>query len=142
MQYQDFVRYPSARQRYWARNFVGWPQFSSTQPNDTHLVLADWERRGRLDWIITQNVDELHRSAGCQKCIELHGSSRRVVCLSCGTKSPRADFQSVLMEANPGWNVGTLQEQLAPDGDVLLPDDLIQDFVVSIICFLCVFYEC
>jgi NAD+-dependent protein deacetylase sirtuin 4 len=131
VQYQDFVRHASSRQRYWARNFVGWPRFSSFRPNSAHRCLADWESRGRLDFLVTQNVDELHRRAGSQRYIELHGSSHRVVCLSCGTKMPRADFQQVLSGANPNWNVDWMQDQLAPDGDVLLADDLVKTFVVS-----------
>ena len=49
---------------------------------------------------------------------------------------PRGKFQSILADTNPDWNVGTLQEQLAPDGDVLLSDDLVEDFVVSTLMLL------
>jgi len=131
LQYQDFIRFASARQRYWARNFVGWPRFSIFHPNLTHQCLADWELRGKIDHLITQNVDDLHRRAGNERCINLHGSLHRVICLSCGTKLPRSDFQQALSAANPDWNVNMMQEQLAPDGDVLLPDDLVTRFVVS-----------
>jgi hypothetical protein len=44
---------------------------------------------------------------------------------------PRADFQQVLSAVNPDWNVEWMQDQLAPDGDVLLADDLVNTFVVS-----------
>lgn len=128
--YQDFIKYAAARQRYWARNFVGWPQFSAIQPNATHRILADWNRRKKLDHLVTQNVDELHRKAGSSHCIELHGSSHRVVCLSCGDVKPRTELQRRFVEANPGWQVESLQDQLAPDGDVLLPDDLVRNFNV------------
>jgi NAD-dependent deacetylase sirtuin 4 len=131
VQHQDFIRFASARQRYWARNFVGWPRFSSFLPNPTHQCLADWEKRDRLDYLITQNVDKLHHRAGSQRCIELHGTSHTVACLSCHKKLSRFDFQQILSDANPAWNVEWLQEQLAPDGDVLLPDDEVQRFVVS-----------
>jgi len=136
--YQDFVKYAAARQRYWARNFVGWPRFSATQPNETHHILADWYRRCKLDYLVTQNVDELHRKAGSSHCIELHGSTHRVVCLSCGDIKPRTELQQRLTEANPGWQVESLQDQIAPDGDVLLPDDLVSNFSVSAI--LCIVY--
>jgi len=130
--YQDFVKYASARQRYWARNFVGWPRFSAIEPNTTHHILADWEQRQKLSHLVTQNVDELHRKAGSSQCIELHGSQHRVICLSCGNVKPRADLQQQLADANPSWHVETLQDQLAPDGDVLLSDDLVCSFHVSI----------
>jgi len=128
--YQDFVKYATARQRYWARNFVGWPRFSVIQPNATHHILADWERKQKLGHLVTQNVDELHRKAGSSHCVELHGSTHHVVCLSCSDVQPRAELQQRFVEANPGWHVELLQDQLAPDGDVLLPDDLVSSFRV------------
>jgi len=128
--YQDFVTYATARQRYWARNFVGWPRFSAFQPNTTHRILADWDQRQKLSHLVTQNVDELHRKAGSLHCIELHGSTHRVICLSCGDVKPRTELQQRFADANPDWHVALLQDQLAPDGDVLLPDDLICNFKV------------
>lgn len=77
VQHADFVRSASARQRYWARNFVGWPQFSSHQPNGAHLALREWETRGKLHWLVTQNVDALHAKAGSQRLTELHGCTHR-----------------------------------------------------------------
>ena len=79
MQYQEFVRNHSGRQRYWARNFVGWPKFSSFQPNIAHQTLQDWQQKGKVRHIVTQNVDSLHTKAGCADVIELHGCSHRVV---------------------------------------------------------------
>ena len=55
---------PAARQSYWARNFVGWPRWSSFSPNQAHRSLYQWEREGRLKHIVTQNVDQLHYRAG------------------------------------------------------------------------------
>lgn len=40
IQYQEFVKYPKVRQRYWARNFIGWPRFSSIEPNATHHAIT------------------------------------------------------------------------------------------------------
>lgn len=56
IQHQEFVKYPAIRKRYWARNFVGWPKFSSVEPNISHLTLASWERKGKVTSIVTQNV--------------------------------------------------------------------------------------
>ena len=64
MMYQEFTKSSSARQKYWARNFVGWPWFSKAQPNDSHLALYEWEQSGRVSNIVTQNVDRLHHKAG------------------------------------------------------------------------------
>lgn len=79
IQHAEFLRSARARQRYWARNFVGWPQFSSYQPNAAHLALREWEILGKLHWLVTQNVDALHVKAGSQRLTELHGSTHRFV---------------------------------------------------------------
>lgn len=62
-----------ARQSYWARNYIGWPRFSTFQPNITHLTLAEWEKKGKIQCVVTQNVDRLHHKAGSTKVHELHG---------------------------------------------------------------------
>ena len=77
VQHQDFVKSALKRQRYWARNYAGWPIFSSHLPNQGHHVLADLEKAGRLHWLVTQNVDSLHSKAGSKRLTELHGSTRR-----------------------------------------------------------------
>ena len=76
-------------------------------------------RLGLLAGIITQNVDGLHQAAGASGVTELHGSLHRVICLSCGQRTPRTELDRRLAEANPGWD-----EQPAalinPDGDAVL----------------------
>jgi NAD-dependent deacetylase len=53
------------------------------QPNEAHLALAELERRGLVKAVITQNIDRLHRLAGSERVIEVHGSIERSVCLEC-----------------------------------------------------------
>ena len=62
----------------------------NAKPNPGHLALAELERRGKLHALITQNIDELHQLAGNspQKVIEVHGTMRKVVCMSCGMTAP------------------------------------------------------
>jgi len=62
----------------------------TARPNAGHLALAGLERRGRLHALITQNIDELHQQAGNSpdKVIEVHGTMRKVVCMSCGITAP------------------------------------------------------
>jgi NAD-dependent deacetylase len=52
-------------------------------PNGAHLALVELERRGRLDAVVTQNVDMLHRRAGTRELIEVHGSIATASCLDC-----------------------------------------------------------
>ena len=60
------------------------------QPNAGHLALVDLEKRGKLHALITQNIDELHQMAGNapDKVLEVHGTMRKVVCMSCGMTAP------------------------------------------------------
>jgi NAD-dependent deacetylase len=62
----------------------------NAKPNAGHLALAALERRGKLHALITQNIDELHQVAGNspQKVLEVHGTMRKVVCMSCGMLAP------------------------------------------------------
>lgn len=53
-------------------------------PNAAHVFLAELERAGKLDAVITQNIDGLHQLAGSRKVLELHGSIHRNTCLGCG----------------------------------------------------------
>ena len=59
-------------------------------PNPGHHALVELERRGRLDTLITQNVDGLHLRAGTSpdKLVEIHGTTREVMCLSCDDRAP------------------------------------------------------
>ena len=62
----------------------------SAAPNAGHRALAALEKRGKLHALITQNIDELHQQAGNSpdKVIEVHGTMRKVVCMSCGMTAP------------------------------------------------------
>ncbi|WP_197532743.1 SIR2 family NAD-dependent protein deacylase [Symmachiella macrocystis] len=84
--YDDFVRYPESRYEYWRQKSIAHREFASAQPNVGHTVLADWETAGRLDGVITQNIDGLHQAAGSQQVLELHGTARFVACLECESR--------------------------------------------------------
>ena len=115
VQHADFVQSERWRQRYWARSQLGYPEFQTAAPNLAHHTLAEWERRGRLVGLITQNVDRLHQRAGHRRVIDLHGRLDRVVCLDCGSEVARADLQVRLEANNP--QVADLNFTPAPDGD-------------------------
>lgn len=70
--YKEFCNSEAIRRRYWARNYIGWPRFSSLKPNITHKILKNLEYVGKVGCIITQNVDNLHSKAGSKEVIELH----------------------------------------------------------------------
>ncbi|XP_037643354.1 melanotransferrin-like isoform X1 [Sebastes umbrosus] len=128
MQHAEFLRSAKSRQRYWARNFAGWPQFSSHQPNGAHQALQRWEDRGKLHWLVTQNVDALHSKAGHKRLTELHGCTHRVMCLGCGAISAREELQKRFVALNPDW--GAKASEVAPDGDVFIEDEQVLHFRV------------
>ncbi|MFD1512631.1 SIR2 family NAD-dependent protein deacylase [Halomarina rubra] len=61
--------------------------YADAGPNAAHDALARLERTGHLDAVVTQNVDGLHRAAGSEEVVELHGNGSRVVCVDCGERS-------------------------------------------------------
>ncbi|MCF3469114.1 NAD-dependent protein deacetylase [Stenotrophomonas maltophilia] len=125
--YQAFMGEAGTRQRYWARSLLGWPRFGLARPNGTHQALAALENSGKLQLLLTQNVDGLHQRAGSHKVIDLHGRLDRVRCMGCEGRSGREDFQQRLLDANPGWDA--LEAGIAPDGDADLETDF-STFVV------------
>ena len=115
---QQFRSGVPARQRYWARAYLGWSTMGTVTPNRTHRLLARFAEEGRVGGLITQNVDGLHSAAGHSGVIDLHGRLDRVVCLGCGALSTRAELQQRLAELNPAFTATDLQ--VLPDGDVAL----------------------
>jgi NAD-dependent SIR2 family protein deacetylase len=80
---------------------VGWVGVDRARPNAAHYALADLERAGKIDLLITQNVDRLHQKAGSQHVVDLHGRLDQVICLNCGEQESRQSFQARLLQANP-----------------------------------------
>ena len=134
MTYQVFTREPAARQRYWARSHVGWHVVADAEPNAGHRAVAALQRAGLLRGVVTQNVDGLHTAAGARDVVELHGALSRVVCLDCGDLSDRSELDARLRAANALWRASA--EVVKPDGDVDLPEDVLERFVV-VPCLVC-----
>jgi NAD-dependent deacetylase len=65
----------------WARPLA--EKIRAAKPNPAHLALARLEETGKLQAIITQNIDGLHQAAGSRNVLEVHGSNREMTCLSC-----------------------------------------------------------
>lgn len=128
MQWDEFAGSAAARQRYWARGQVGFRRYAGIRPNPAHEAFAALEAHGLLDAVVTQNVDGLHRAAGSDVVVELHGSLADVLCMSCGAREPRAALQARLDEANP-W-LSEVQAPQQADGDAVLDDRHVAGFRV------------
>ena len=112
---QDFLAHEQGRKRYWARSLIGWRRMHAARPNDAHRALAALADRGRIEQLVTQNVDGLHQAAGHGNVIDLHGRVDVVRCMSCERALPREHVQAELTRRNPSF--AELAAQAAPDGD-------------------------
>jgi len=86
------------------------------RPNSGHLTLAEWERKGLVSAVVTQNVDGLHQAAGSKTVHELHGTLRKVRCQSCGREFPAERFSSETTCAQCG---GKLRPAVVLFGEML-----------------------
>lgn len=86
--YDRWVSDPELRRTSWARRVAA--RGTRPLPNPGHVALVELESTGRLDTIVTQNVDGLHRDAGTDpaRLVEIHGNGRETVCLRCGDRGP------------------------------------------------------
>ena len=134
MQFSEFLGSSQARQRYWARSYVGWQRFNQARPNAGHEAVSRLQAAGLLGPVITQNVDGLHQSAGTTEVTELHGSLAKVICLTCGDRTSRWDLDARMREANPSYTVSS--DEVRPDGDIALNDLDVAAFRVPL-CLVC-----
>lgn len=102
--FQEYMTSESARIEAWKRRLDGWEQYRNAKPNVGHYFVQALSVKEKLIGLITQNVDGLHSMAGVpdHKIVELHGSNRKILCMSCSKefdpepiiKSLAGDFAS------------------------------------------------
>jgi NAD-dependent deacetylase len=95
--YQDFMNSEAARIDHWDYKLEAWPAFRAARPNAVHKAIVELENAGKVEAILTQNIDGLHASAGSKReyLIELHGSNLLVECQTChwqGDPEPSFEF--------------------------------------------------
>jgi NAD-dependent deacetylase len=98
--FQDFLASEGARVQHWRLKKATYELFKTVKPNVGHYAIRQFEERGQLLGLITQNIDGLHKLAGVsdEKLVELHGTDRLVTCLKCGRRYPPADVYESLGE--------------------------------------------
>src|ERR671915_624025 len=98
--FQDFVASEAARIQHWRLKKATYELFKTVEPNIGHYAIRDFEQRGQLLGLITQNIDGLHKLAGIseEKLVELHGTDRLVICLKCGKRFAPVDVYESLPE--------------------------------------------
>lgn len=114
--FDEFMGSRANQARYWARSYVGWSRIALAEPNSGHFALAEAERVGVVQKIITQNVDGLHQRSGSKSVLEIHGRLDRVICSGCGDILSRNELDARIAFLNP--DVYQNQEvEYTPDGD-------------------------
>lgn len=96
--YQKFLSNEVSRQKYWEFYQMLWETAESARPNQGHYAITELHHMGKLDCVITQNIDNLHQESGVpeEKVIELHGAIRWVSCLECQKRYPKEQIQKRL----------------------------------------------
>jgi NAD-dependent deacetylase len=88
--HQEFLASDEKRREYWDFKLESYREFRDAQPNATHAAIAELERMGRVQALVTQNIDGLHQAAGSVDVVEVHGTNRLVECVRCGATSDPA----------------------------------------------------
>jgi NAD-dependent deacetylase len=129
---QHYMADPELRKHAWKvrLDHPGW----AAEPNAAHLALVELERRGKLSTLVTQNIDGLHQKAGnsTDVVIEIHGTMREVMCMSCGERAPmqRALDRVLAGEEDPDCRTcgGILKSATISFGQNLVREDLEQAY--------------
>jgi len=93
--YQSYERFRADPAQYWEERLRGpslLGNLENMQPNPGHAALAELETLGVLQWVITQNIDNLHRRAGNQNLLEYHGNAFRLRCADCNARYEPQDY--------------------------------------------------
>jgi NAD-dependent deacetylase len=126
---QHYMSDREARVRSW-RNRLDSPMLRGAEPNAGHFALAQLESKGKLQTLVTQNVDGLHVKAGSSlaRMVEIHGNVREFVCMSCGDRGP---IESILDRVRAGEGDppcvrcgGIVKTATISFGQNLVPEDL------------------
>jgi NAD-dependent deacetylase len=131
---------PDVRRQAW-QSRISSPAWTA-EPNPGHRALVALEARGKLDTLLTQNVDGLHQQAGSDPAlvVELHGTMRDVMCMSCGERAPmeRALDRVRAGEDDPPCRTcgGILKSATISFGQALVVDDLLRAEQAALRCDL------
>jgi len=96
IEYQEFLASHEARVEHWRYKRATVPAMLAAEPNPAHRALARLEAAGRLQAVITQNIDALHQRAGSRRVLELHGTNLETECLGCRARSPIVEALAAL----------------------------------------------
>jgi NAD-dependent deacetylase len=138
--YDEFMASRAARISSWKLSAAMYKECSAARPNDGHLAIAELQRRGHIQAVVTQNVDGLHQDAGSEPVIELHGTNRMAACQRCwqtwsyteilsrweaGEADPTcADCGGPIKSRTVSFGQAMPEDEMRQAGDVSLQSDL------------------
>jgi NAD-dependent deacetylase len=90
--HNEFLASDDKRREYWQYKLEGYPLFAAARPNATHAAIVALEEMGRVQAVVTQNIDGLHQAAGSSEAriVELHGTNAWIECVKCDDRTAPA----------------------------------------------------
>jgi NAD-dependent deacetylase len=130
---QKFLSGPAARRNLWKLSTES-GLLTAAEPNPAHYAIAKLNRLGKLDCVITQNIDNLHQKAGVpdDKVFELHGNMEWAVCLSCRRRFPMPEVLQRIREGSEVPDCPDCHGILKPDAVFFgeaLPQETLQEAI-------------
>jgi NAD-dependent deacetylase len=128
---QKFLSSPAARKTIWKMSTES-GLLTEAEPNPAHHAIAELHQLGKLDCVITQNIDNLHQKAGVpeDKVFELHGNTRWAVCLSCRRRFPMPEVLQKIKEGIEVPDCPDCHGILKPDAVLfgeMLPEETLRE---------------
>jgi len=142
-EFQKIVSSKRAREAYWKMGTEFYGTMKDALPNPAHRALKQLEDSGKLDALVTQNIDHLHQKAGSspEKIIEIHGTAFTVSCLECGKGYPRDEIEARLAAGESDPTCDACDGMLKPDtisfGQAMPQDRMEEAFHHAETCDLC-----
>jgi NAD-dependent protein deacetylase/lipoamidase len=137
--FDEFMSSRDARIEYWRQKDELYTDLLNAKPNAAHMAVADLFKAGLVQAIITQNIDGLHQESGIpdENVIELHGSNRRVRCMTCKKTSSIHDAHERIKKGDPAPECacgGYLKPDTVSFGQSMPADDLQRSIDLSNAC--------
>ena len=139
--YQDFMAHEESRIEYWEYKLEMWEEHGNAKPNIIHESIVRLEQSGKVELVVTQNIDGLHRAAGTSEemLVEIHGTGSLAECQTCSARNPvEASFTQFKQTRQPPICEcgGFLKPATISFGQTLREPDLARAFAAAADCDL------
>ena len=93
----EFMESALSREGYWGYKTATWKAVQQAEPNPAHVALADLGQAGKIELLVTQNIDGLHARSGYpeEKLVRIHGTDSLAMCMTCDERRPRRQIQTL-----------------------------------------------